>query len=410
VTAVLAAPLVLCAAALRPRWRKGWRDRLGRAPRQEPGAVWVHSASVGEALASLPLHDALARRGWRTLASATTLTGREVLRGMRPELPFALAPLDHPWCVDRALDRVGPAALVLVETELWPVWIASASRRGIPVVIVSGRLSDRAFPRYRRLRFLWSRTLSCVAAVGARSQQDAERFRALGMPADRIEVTGDLKLEPRHALQSLKPDLEAFLADVTLLVAGSTHPGEEAAALQAQAEAERAGHDLALVLAPRYPERADEVERLALAAGRTVHRRSRLAGGQLGVGEVLLLDSVGELAGVYSRCHIAFVGGSLIPRGGHNVLEPLAAGCPVIFGPHTHNARESVELAIRCGAGQRAADTRELVQGVLLALADPAGARLRGAGGRTALEHHRGAAARSSDLVERALRASESAG
>jgi 3-deoxy-D-manno-octulosonic-acid transferase len=370
--------------------------------------VWVHGASVGESLAALPLHDALRARGFATLASTTTVTGRAVLGERRGDLPVGLAPLDHPWCTARALDRARPRALVLVETELWPSWTAAAARRGIPVIAVSARLSDRSFPRYRRFAFALRPTLRRLAAVGARSPEDAERFVALGVPAERVEVTGDLKLEPTREPPRPAGDIEAFLADRPLFVAGSTHLGEETAALAALAALERADRGAALVLAPRHPARFDEVERIVRDAGRRLHRRSRLAGGaRLGAGEVLLLDTLGELAGVYALARVSFVGGSLVPRGGHNVLEVVVAGSPVLFGPHTENARAGVELVLAADAGRRVADAGDLARGLLGAWGSPEATGARAARGRALLERHRGASQRSAALVERVLRERE---
>jgi 3-deoxy-D-manno-octulosonic-acid transferase len=367
--------------------------------------VWVHGASVGESLAALPLHDALRARGFATLASTTTVTGRAVLRQRRGELPVALAPLDHPWCTARALDRARPRALVLVETELWPSLTAAAARRGVPVVAVSARLSDRSFPRYRRLAFALRPTLRRLAAVGARSREDAERFVALGVPAARVEVTGDLKLEPPREPPPLAADLAAFLGERPLFVAGSTHAGEEAAGLAALAALAAAAPDAALVLAPRHPDRFDAVERVVHDAGRRVHRRSRLAvGARLGAGEVLLLDTLGELAAVYGCARVAFVGGSLAPVGGHNVLEPVAAGAPVLFGPHTENARAGVELVLAADAGRRVADAGELARDLVAAWGSREAARARAERGRAELARHRGASQRSADLVVRVLR------
>jgi 3-deoxy-D-manno-octulosonic-acid transferase len=403
--ALLGAPVALVGMVLRPAWREGWRERLGGWPRVEPGAVWVHGASVGESLAALPLHDALRARGLATLASATTVTGRAVLRERRRDLPAALAPLDHPWCTARALVRARPRALVLVETELWPSLTAAAERSGVPVVAVSARLSDRSFPRYRRLAFALRPTLRRLAAVGARSAEDAERFVALGVPAGRVEVTGDLKLEPPREAPRPGPELAAFLGDRPLFVAGSTHPGEEEAALAALAALEGAERGAALVLAPRHPVRFDAVERRVREAGRVLHRRSRLApAARLGAGEVLLLDTLGELAGVYALARVSFVGGSLAPVGGHNVLEPVAAGSPVLFGPHTASARAGVELVLAAGAGSRVADAADLARGLVAAWGPAEAARARAERGRAALERHRGASERSADLVRRVLR------
>lgn len=410
--AVAALPVGLAGLALRPAWRTGIRERLVGPP-AVPDAmppVWVHGASVGEIRAALGLIDALRRRGDPVVASTTTTTGRALVRGLRPELPSGLAPLDHPWCVATALRRVSPRALVLVETELWPSWIAGAARRGVPVVLVSARISDRSFPRYRRARRLLRRTWTRLTAVGARGEADAERFVALGVPADRVRVTGDLKLEPADDAARLAPDLDAALSGVRLLVAGSTHASEEDAALRALDAAEAAGITLALVVAPRHPERLAEALAACERSGRRVRRRTRLGGEPLRAGEVLVLDTIGELPGVYGRAEVAFVGGSLVPVGGHNVLEPLQHGTPVVFGPCTANAVEAAALALESGAGVRVPDADALAAATVGWLRDPDVARACGARGRRALEAHRGATGRTLALLDGVIAAERRGG
>lgn len=401
--ALAAAPVALAVLALRPAWRVGLRERLGGVPSLPPGAVWLHGASVGEALAATRLADALREAGHRVLLSTVTPAGHEMLRRTRPDLACVLAPLDHPFCVARALARVQPALLALVETELWPCWIAGAAERGIPVVVVSGRISDRSLPRYRRLARWLQPSFARLAAVGARAALDAERFASLGVAPERISVTGDLKLEPAARSARPAPDLERALGATPLFVAGSTHDEEVGPALEALAALEAEGVPGALLLAPRYLERADAAAERAQRAGRRVLRRSRLAGETLAPGDVLLLDTLGELAALYGCATLAFVGGSLAPRGGHNLLEPLQAGCPVVFGPHTENARGAAELVLASGAGERVADAAALARAAVAALRDPAASRARGARGRAALEAHRGSVARSVTLIEHAL-------
>jgi 3-deoxy-D-manno-octulosonic-acid transferase len=328
-----------------------------------------------------------------------TLTGRDLLRRIRPQVPCALAPLDHPWTVEASLRRVRPSALALIETELWPWWIAAAHRRGVPVVVVSGRISDRSFPRYRRAGRWMRRILERIEVIGARSTADAERFLALGASAGQVQVVGDLKLEPPSEPARLAADLESLLHRVPLIVAGSTHEGEESELLEVLAAVERAGLRASLVLAPRHPERFDAAEALARRAGRVVRRRSRLELRPLLEGEVLLLDTMGELPGLYTRAAVAFVGGSLVPVGGHNLLEPVFQGRPVLFGPHTENAREAADLVSRTGAGRRVAGGTELAGAVIEALRDPATWEARAGMGRRALEQHRGTAQRSAKLI-----------
>lgn len=402
-TALAGLPVAAGALLLRRSWRIGVPERLGLHPKRPPGAVWVHAASVGEILAAARLVDALAATGHAVVTSTVTPSAREVMRRQRPELPCHLAPLDHPWCVETALARVRPAALVLVETELWPCWIAAASRRRVPVVLVSGRVSDRSYPRYRRLAWIIRPLLAKLRAIGARSEADAQRFQELGAPPARLTVTGDLKLEVDLEPAPLAPDLERVLGPVPLVVAGSTHVGEEEAVLAALSAAERGGLAAALVLAPRHRDRAAEVARLVRRQGRRLRRRTSPGLQPLDAGEVLLLDTLGELPTLWRHADVAFVGGTLVRVGGHNVLEPVSVARPVLFGPYTGNVRPAAELVTAAGAGIRVADAAALGPALCALLRDPGEARRRGERGREALLAHRGSAARAAALVASVL-------
>jgi 3-deoxy-D-manno-octulosonic-acid transferase len=403
--AVAGTPALAALVAARPRWREGMIERLGGAAAggapDSVDAIWVHGASVGEILAGLRLVDRLLARGLPVQTSTSTATARAMVRRMRPELPCRLSPLDHPWCVARALDRARPRALVLVETELWPCWIAAAARRSIPVIVVSGRLSDRSYPHYRRLARVFHGTVDRITGVGARTPLDAERFVELGVPASRVHVTGDLKLDGAKP-PPLDPALVRVLEGPPLLVAGSTHPGEEEAALHALAAAERAGLAAALVLAPRHRERFDAVGELVRRSGRKLRRRSWLAAAgepRLEAGEVLLLDSHGELGSVYAFARLAFVGGTLVARGGHNLLEPAEVGRPAAFGPSTQAVRAAAELLLGVGAAARVGDGAALGRAFVAALHDPGAADAQGDAGQRVLAAHRGSAERSAALV-----------
>jgi len=393
-------PVGLALLAARPGWRPGLAERLGARPPAPRGCVWVHGASVGEIRAATRVLDAFGARGIPLAASASTLAGRDLLRRTRPEIPCGLAPLDHPWSVARALRRAPAGLLALVETELWPCWILGARERGIPCAIVSGRISDRSLPRYERVAFALRPVLGALAAIGARSQLDAERFVRLGAPAERVQVTGDLKLDPASEPPAPSPELAALLGEVPLVVAGSTHEGEEEAALAALAAVREAGLAAALALAPRHPDRFEAVARLVAAHGLPLRRRSRLAPGPLRSGEVLLVDGIGELAGLYAGAALAFVGGTLTPRGGHSLVEPALAGRAPVFGPDTANTRDVAELLLAAGAARRVADAAGLARCAVEALRDPAGEAARGRLAAAALAPHRGATARSVALLE----------
>ena len=237
-----------------------------------------------------------------------------------------------------------------------------------------------------------------VTAIGARTDLDAERLVALGAVPCRVRVTGDLKAEPSLA-PPLSADLSAATRATPLFVAGSTHPGEEAAALEALARAEEAGLSCALAIAPRHIERAGEVVAGVRSCGRKVRKRSSLGAAPLSSGEVLVVDSVGELGALYSRAFVAFVGGTLAPVGGHNVLEPAFAGTPVLYGPRCENVRHAVAMVEACGVGRRVADGAALAREVIETLREPGASRTRGARGRELLDRQRGSTRRSVQLI-----------
>lgn len=398
--AAVAAPAGLVALAVRPEWRAGLGQRLGWLPATGDGvrpAVWIHGASVGEARVVGLLGRRLLEQGLALRASATSVAGRSRLRDELPGVPCSLAPLDHPWCVDRALRDAAPAALVLVETELWPCWIAAAARAGVPVGLVSGRLSRRAFARYRALRPLVAPTLARLAAVGARTPDDAARFRALGAPAQRVRVTGDLKLDLPTEAPPLPGDLVPVLKDAgPCLVAGSTHPGEEEAVGRAVALLRARGVPVRAVVAPRRVERCGAAEAALRRAGCRVRRRSRPGAAALAPGEVLVVDRLGELPALYRAASVAFVGGSLAPVGGHSLAEPLVAGAPVLHGPHVEDVGTVAEELAAVGAARSVGDASSLAEAFRVFAADAPG---RAARGVAALAAHRGSLERSAELV-----------
>ncbi|MCG8589331.1 MAG: 3-deoxy-D-manno-octulosonic acid transferase [Proteobacteria bacterium] len=396
-TAALAAPVGLAALAVRPRWRTGLRERLGSFPAVSGERLWLHAASVGEVRAVLPLIERLQDQGRAFVLTTTTLAGREVARAALPGVACALAPLDHPWCVERMLRRVRVAALVLVETEVWPQWVAAAGRHELPAIVVSGRLSDRSFPRYARWRRLLGGTWRRLAAVGARSERDAERFRALGVAPERVSVTGDLKLDPGRSPAEAAPELVRALAGHVVVVGASTHAPEEEVLLEAFAASD--SRAATLVLAPRRLERAPELVRQAAERGLPVALRTALVGTRLDPGGVLVLDTFGELAALYRLACWTFVGGTLAPVGGHNVLEPIWGGSFVRYGPELANVRESARILEAVGGGRGVADAKELAEGLEAALREPEAQRERAEAALRALEPHRTSVSATLDLL-----------
>jgi len=379
-----------------PESRREWRERTARdLPDARDGSWWLHGASVGEAR----LLDAVAARArrlhadLRIVGSATTLSGRELLARSRALAASFYAPLDVAGWPGRVLDAVRPAGLGMIETELWPNWIREAGRRGIPVAVVNARLSPRRMTTYRRFGSLYASVLANVTVVAAQSAADAERFEALGAAPERIEVTGNLKFdlpEPAVDRTALRRRFGIAL-ERPVVVAGSTGAGEESEVLDAFARLRAAHPETFLVLAPRHPVRAPEVETEVARRGLRCHRLSSHADHEAGSADVLLVDSIGELGALYTLTAAAFVGGSLVPIGGHNVLEPVAAGAAVSFGPHTEHAADPAEALLEAGAATRVRDGEELGAWWSRLVGQPEEAARMAAAGRTALAAHRGA-------------------
>lgn len=399
----LAAGLLLLVAGpfLLVRRRRHYRPtlalRLGRYPEPPPESrnrLWIHAVSVGEAMVATTLARALP--DLPLLVTTVTPTGQERARaalgtrGPVTFLPFELAPV-----IRRFFDRFQPRLLILVEGDYWPLILREAARRRVPVAVVNGRIGDRSFRRMRRLRPLLGPLLGRVERFGMQTAEDREKLLALGVPAERIAVTGNLKYE--SAEPARKPELEAELrrlaAGRPILVAGSTMPGEESALLDAAARLPPA----LLILAPRHPERWDEVDRLLGERGVRACRRTRLSEEPV---DVVLLDSLGELAGLYALAAAAFVGGTLVPKGGHNPLEPARFGVPLAVGPSMENFRDMAEQFDRAGAWQRVAGAEELTAAWGRWLDDPEAARAQGQRAVELIERNRGSLDRTLTLLE----------
>ena len=381
--------------------------RLGHGLPPEP-RCWIHAVSVGEAAAAVPLVEGIRRR-WPELGIVvTTITptgARIVAERLAGTAVHRYFPIDLPGPVGRALDAARPRFFIAIETELWPNFLRALARRRVPAMIANGRISDRSFRRYHWVRGLMRRVLADVAVFAMQTEEDARRIIALGAPRERVVVTGNLKSD---LLPEASPDDArwrerlGFGADARLWIAGSTHRGEEALVLDAFAQARARCPQLALILAPRHPERTGEVEALIRERGLGAVRRSRLPG-DAAPGAVVILDTVGELAALYALAEVVFVGGSLVPVGGHNVLEPAMRGKPVLTGPHTSNFREGVELLQRSGGGLVVKDGADLARELRRLLEDRDLARRMGEAARLAFAGRQGAVSATLDLVGRHL-------
>ena len=360
------------------KYREGLLERLGRVKRLESGGkpvVWVHAVSVGEVLAvgRLVAELDLALEGFRVVVSTTTRTGQALARQRFGAERVFYCPLDLPWAVRARIESLKPRMLVLAETEFWPNLLAGCYRRGIPVVVVNARISDRSWPRYLRLQGLWRPFLSRLTRVLAQTELDAERLRTLGVAG--VTVAGNLKFDVRANLQrggresAAMELLEKLGGGLRFVVAGSTLEGEEEALLAVWPKLLKADPELVLVLAVRHPERFGAVAGLLEGAGVRWRLRSAMGKVTLTPGEIVLLDSMGELASAYSLAAVAFVGGSLVAAGGHNPLEPAQFGVPVVMGEHYENFRGIVE-AMRASGGIRIVDVGGLPQVLVELLTD----------------------------------------
>ena len=375
-----------------------WRARMGLSPLPcpgIPGAVWTHGVSVGEVSAARSILRAIARCAPeipRVLSSSTAAGLERAWKA--PEADAVLAfPVDLQRPVERALASIQPGLVLLTETEIWPLFLERCSRRGVPVALVNGRISDRSFRRYRAARALLRGALSRIALFAMQSERDAERIRSLGVGPDRVRVTGNVKFDidaPRGGEVAVW--LRARAGDRTILLAGSTHAGEEEALLEGWLAVEPRP---LLVLAPRRPERFGAV--LALAESRGL-RAGRRTGGTSET-DVVVLDTVGELAAAYAAADLAFIGGTLAPIGGHNPIEAWAQGVPTLLGPRTENFRDIAQEGLDAGAAVLVTDARSLAQTAARLLADRPERERRAAAARGLVETNRGAAARTAELV-----------
>lgn len=400
----LVVPWLLLRDRLTGKRRPRFADRMARRlPELSAGGVWVQAVSVGEVeLTRRLLRELAARRPQLpVLLTATTASGLELARRTAGDSVQVLAcPLDLPAPVGRVLDAAQPRLVVLVETELWPELLHQAGRRGVPVAVVNGRLSDASAARYRRVRGPLAPLLDPLSLVLVRGRADAERFAALGVPEERIVVAGNIKydLEPDPAPLPWAGRLAELAAGRPVVVAGSTMEGEEAPVLDALAAAARRIGPLLTVLAPRHPERFAAVARLLEDRGQAFGRRSALADAPDRC-EVLLLDTIGELARAYRHAALAFIGGSLVATGGHNPLEPAVWAVPVLSGPHVFNFREVYDELVAAGGVRLVADGPALEGAVSDWLVNAATARHAGLAGRGVIEANRGATARTVEAL-----------
>ncbi len=392
----LAAPLILmrlAARGLRNRayWSR-WRERFGRVD-VEPGAVWFHAVSVGEVQAAAPLIESLLPAN--ILVTTMTPTGSNQVRRLFPEgVQHCYVPYDYPFAVKRFLDQARPRCLVTLETEIWPNIINQCHARGVKVMFANLRLSQRSYKRYALVGPVMASVLRKVDRFAVQTEPDARRLVDLGAARDAVHVTGSIKFEielPASLTEVAQVLRREWGQTRPVWIAGSTHEDEDEQILDALSQLLPSHPDLLLVLVPRHPERFPIAARLCRRRGLKFVRRSDPAAGVDTDTRVYLGDTMGELGLMYAASDIAFVGGSLVRAGGHNILEPCALGLPVLFGPHMRNFLQISDMAVERGAGVQVSGVPELVRSVDRYLSD---ANLRftaGERGRELVRENRGA-------------------
>ena len=399
---VLAIPFFLITGLLRGKYLSNFPQRMGfyRTP---PAAhdLWIHAVSVGETLASKPVVDEILRRRPNTsiVFTTTTITGQAQARRLFPSATVTYFPFDFAASVKSFLDHHSPRVFTAMETEIWPNVTRLSRARGLRLMLANGRLSDRSFPRYRLFRPITRRILRHYDRVLVREEKDRERFIAIGSAPERVEVTGNVKFDydVDDTPLEITSALDSLIARRPVLILGSTREGEEEMILPEVAKFIEETNAFVIV-APRKPERFDAAA--TMLRGTSLVRRTEIAAGcEPRAANCLLLDSVGELARIYAFANAAFIGGSLVPTGGHNPIEPAAAGVAVCFGPHMTNFREIAATFLANDAAVEVHTPAELFAFAARMFDDEAARRAYGDRARKTVEQNRGAAARTAARI-----------
>lgn len=395
----LCMPLVLLRLLYRavraPAYAKRWSERFALGGDVRQGGIWVHAVSVGESIAAAPMVRELMQRHPELPITITcmTPTGSEQIRKLfGGQVGHAYLPYDLPWLQRRLLRKLKPRVGIIMETELWPNLVAECEQAGVPLVLANARLSERSAKGYQRVSWLVRPMFSALDWVAVQSRAEALRFVSLGVDKAAMTVTGSIKFDFRPPAELLHQasSLRAAWGERPVWIAASTHAGEDEQVLRAHQKLLRHVPDALLILVPRHPERFDSVARLVSDAGLTLVRRSR-NGVPAAADQVLLGDSMGELVMFYACADVAFVGGSLVPNGGHNYLEPAALGLPVLSGPHRFNFTEISDLLQGAGALQLVSDAEQLADSVQALLQNASQRQQAGNAGKAVVEANQGA-------------------
>ena len=405
---LLLSPFILFKLVTVPKYRGGISQKLGRIRKSVQKAIrgtrpiWIHAVSVGEVMAAHPLVRELKKKypDRKLILSTVTVTGNHTAHQRVPEADAVFFfPFDFPWIVRRVIREINPAVVLVAETELWPNFFRELKREGIPSAVVNGRISPHSFKNYIKFKTFFRQVFSHVTIFCMQSADDAARIKDIGAPQEKVIITGNLKFDQK--IPEKQPSPVQMPKGSKVITAGSTHRGEEAALLEIFRRLREKFPELILIIAPRHPERFDEVSGLINKAGYECQRRTRLKGT---IKDVLLLDTIGELRTFYGICDLAFVGGSLVRVGGHNLLEPAAMKKPVIFSRYMFNFKEISEALISAGGGILVRDKEELYVQADKLLSDKNYAQQIGDKAFTVIESNSGATKRTIDAIGRLIR------
>ncbi|MBT6594242.1 MAG: lipid IV(A) 3-deoxy-D-manno-octulosonic acid transferase [Porticoccaceae bacterium] len=411
----LITPLIILRLVIRglaaPNYRKRWGQRFGFFTPSESSkeTIWLHAVSVGETLAAVPLVKALQEKypERRLLITCMTPTGSErITAAFGDSVDHSYAPYDTPDAVARFLKRVQPKMLIIMETELWPNTVAACYKRQIPVILANGRLSEKSARGYARVSKLSGPMVAQLSAVAAQHGDDGGRFTALGLPVEKLHITGNIKFDLelnaqiRLSAEALRQQWDGTNQRPVLLAA-STHRGEDEIILQAFSLIKQSVNNALLVLVPRHPERFNQVGDLCLDAGYSLARRSN--NDSTDNADILLGDTMGELMTFFGACDIAFVGGSLVSNGGHNMIEPAAWGKPTLSGLSVFNFAEVSRLLAEAGGLSLVEDAAALAESVIVLMKNPEQAQQMGLSAQQVAEANRGALERLLAVIDNSL-------
>ena len=404
---VLLFPVILFKLVTVPKYRGGLTQKLGRLRKGVLKAIkgtrpiWVHAVSVGEVMAAHPLIRELRKKypDRMLILSTVTVTGQFTARRRVPEADVVFYfPFDYPCIVRRVIQGINPELVLVAETELWPNFFRELKRAGIPSAVINGRISPNSHKNYLKFKSFFSQVFDQVTLFCMQSEADALRIQDIGADPEKVVITGNLKFDQK--IPANRPTPVVFPPGKKVITAGSTHRGEEAALLDIFSRLREKYPELLLIIAPRHPERFDEVEGIINSAGYDCQRRTSVKGP---VKDVLLLDTIGELRAFYALCDIAFVGGSLVKVGGHNLLEPAAMKKPVIFSRYMFNFKEISEALISSGGGIMVKDKAELYVQLDNLLSDKIRAKRMGDRAFSVIEANSGAAKKTIDAIGRLI-------